>query len=395
MVCAALFFGVLNASAVALVLPSLGEELDASLSALGGVMSVFMLTYGVAIPVYGRLAERYGARRLFIFGLALFGLGSFACALAPSLEALIAARVIQGLGGAAFPGLGMTLASRAYPPERRGFALGMIAATLGVGSAAGPLVGGAIAGWLSWRALFFVSAGATLVIPLALRLLPGQSSDEQPSPWFPFVPAELRRAPLFRRVVAMAIVTSSAYLGAIVGLPLMLAERGLGPIEIGLLISPAAVVTGVLGVVAGRVVDRRGPRAPTSLGALGVVLALVTIGLASRGPSCAALVFILVGAAVSGASYALLNTPMAATLSRELPEHHTTLALSLYSTTSFVGGSVGAAVFVRIVEVHRAGWPQASTTSFAWAFAALAIPMLATFLLARRLPQGAPAPKAA
>ena len=112
-----------------------------------------LLVYGLAIPLYGRLADRYGARPLFLLGVAVFSAGSLLSALAPTFSLLLAARIVQAIGGAAVPGLGMTLASRAYGPESRGAVLGVIAATIGLAGAIGPLLGGALSG--VWMAIYF------------------------------------------------------------------------------------------------------------------------------------------------------------------------------------------------------------------------------------------------
>lgn len=92
--------------------------------------------------------------------------------LATDYSFLLVARIIQAVGGAAVPGLGMTLVSRAYGPESRGMVLGIIAATIGVGSAAGPLLGGLLSELFGWRSIFFVTAGAVLTIPYTIKALP-------------------------------------------------------------------------------------------------------------------------------------------------------------------------------------------------------------------------------
>lgn len=101
-VCSALFFGVVNGSAVAVVLPEIGADLNIAAGDLSWVLSGFLLAYGVAIPFYGRLASRFGARRLFLIGIAIFALGSTLSAIANGLETLLA-RTIQAIGGAAVP----------------------------------------------------------------------------------------------------------------------------------------------------------------------------------------------------------------------------------------------------------------------------------------------------
>ena len=143
-VCVALFFGVLNASAIGVVLPDIAADMSVDTGQLGWLMTGFLLVYGIAIPLYGRLADRCGARPLFLLGVAVFSAGSLLSALAPTFPLLLAARIVQAIGGAAVPGLGMTLASRAYGPESRGAPLGVIAATIGLAGAIGPLLGGAL-----------------------------------------------------------------------------------------------------------------------------------------------------------------------------------------------------------------------------------------------------------
>ena len=171
-VCVALFFGVLNASAIAVVLPDIAVDLSVETSQLSWLMTGFLLIYGIAIPFYGRLADRYGARSLFLLGVGVFSVGSLLSALAPNYSFLLAARIIQAVGGAAVPGLGMALASRAYGPEARGTVLGMIAATIGLGAAIGPLLGGALSESLGWQSIFVVNTAAAITIPIGLKVLP-------------------------------------------------------------------------------------------------------------------------------------------------------------------------------------------------------------------------------
>ncbi len=102
----------------------------------------------------------------------MFSLGSLLAALAPNYELLLGARVVQALGGAALPGLGMTLASRAFGPGNRGAALGALSATMGSGAAIGPLLGGTMSAQFGWQSLFAITALAVLVTPLALAVLP-------------------------------------------------------------------------------------------------------------------------------------------------------------------------------------------------------------------------------
>ena len=173
-VCVALFFGVLNASAVGVALPLIASDLSIGPGKLTWLMTSFLLIYGVGIPVYGRLSDIYGARRLFLLGVTVFSVGSTLAAFAPSFEWLLVSRVVQAIGGAAVPGLGMALVSRAYPAASRGKILGVVAATIGVGGAIGPLMGGLLSQSLGWQAIFVVNSAAAATIPVAYRILPRQ-----------------------------------------------------------------------------------------------------------------------------------------------------------------------------------------------------------------------------
>lgn len=128
-----MFFTVLNASAIGVPLPQIATDLGIGTGKVSWLMTGFLLVYGVAIPFYGRIADMYGAPRLFMIGLVVFTLGSLLSVVAPNYELLLTARIIQAAGGAAIPGLGMAIASRTFPAGRQGTVLGVLSATIGVG----------------------------------------------------------------------------------------------------------------------------------------------------------------------------------------------------------------------------------------------------------------------
>ena len=398
-VCAALFFGVLNSSGVTVILPEMGNALSVNTGQLSWVMSGYLLTYGIAIPFYGKLADRFGARPLFLLGIILFFIGSLACFSAPSFETLLGARVLQALGGAAFPGLGMAIASRSFPAEKRGIVLGAISATIGTGSAVGPLIAGVISDLLHWRALFGMSALVIFVFPLAWRVLPRDeehtdSSMDFPGGLFmalgiigllfavsqsnqtawtdptvlgalvmciigltglvlrqrtsaaPFIPSELVNNIRYLRLVTLGFLAAAVNLATLIGFPLMLAsQNGLNSFQIGLVALPGAVATAVFGVLAGRMVDRVGPRLPTRLGA-GIMLGtLIAFSLLSGG----SVTTMAILAGFLGAGFALLNTPIAAIVSVMVRPDTMASALSINTMMFFIGGSMGASLFSSII----------------------------------------------
>jgi len=162
----ALFMVVLDNLVVSTALPVIRTDLDASIEQLEWTVNAFTLTFAVFLLTGAALGDRFGRRRMFIGGLSLFTLASAAAALAPSMEALIAARAVQGIGGAIVMPLTLTLLSAAFPAEKRGVALGAWSGIAGLAVAAGPLVGGAVVEGIAWQWIFWLN------VPIGLVLLP-------------------------------------------------------------------------------------------------------------------------------------------------------------------------------------------------------------------------------
>src|SRR5205809_916277 len=139
----ALFMTTLDNLVVTTALPVIREDLHAGLSGLEWTVNAYTLTFAVLLITGAALGDRFGRRRLFVICLGIFTLASAAAALAPSVEALIAARAAQGIGGAIVTPLTLTILSAAVPVEKRGAALGAWGGISGLAVAIGPLVGGA------------------------------------------------------------------------------------------------------------------------------------------------------------------------------------------------------------------------------------------------------------
>jgi EmrB/QacA subfamily drug resistance transporter len=162
----ALFMVVLDNLVVSTALPVIRTDLNATIEQLEWTVNAYTLTFAVFLLTGAALGDRFGRRRMFIFGLALFTAASAAAALAPSMEALIAARAVQGIGGAIVTPLTLTLLSAAFPAERRGVALGAWSGIAGLAVAAGPLVGGAVVEGIDWQWIFWLN------VPIGIALLP-------------------------------------------------------------------------------------------------------------------------------------------------------------------------------------------------------------------------------
>src|SRR5438094_3742642 len=168
----ALFMTTLDNLVVTTALPVIRHDLHAGLSGLEWTVNAYTLTFAVLLITGAALGDRFGRRRLFVIGLGIFTLASAAAALAPSIDVLIAARAVQGLGGAIVTPLTLTILSAAVPPERRGLALGAWGGISGLAVALGPVVGGAVVEGISWQWIFWLNVPFGIaLIPLALTRL--------------------------------------------------------------------------------------------------------------------------------------------------------------------------------------------------------------------------------
>ncbi|HZO50003.1 MAG TPA: DHA2 family efflux MFS transporter permease subunit [Gaiellaceae bacterium] len=168
----ALFMVTLDNLVVTTAIPVIRKDLHASLSSLEWTVNAYTLTFAVLLLTGAALGDRFGRRRVFALGIAVFTAGSVAAALAPSVEALDLARAVQGLGGAIVMPLTLTILSAGVPAEKRGLALGAWGGISGLAVAFGPIVGGAVVEGISWQWIFWLNVPIGIaLVPLALSRL--------------------------------------------------------------------------------------------------------------------------------------------------------------------------------------------------------------------------------
>ena len=166
------FMVSLDTQVVATALPVIRVHLHASLAALEWTVNAYTLTFAVLLLPAAALGERLGQRRMLAAGLGLFTAASAACALAPNAGVLIAARAVQGAGGALVLPLAFALLSAGFPPQRRAWAIGIFTAVTGLAVAAGPIVGGAVAQGIAWPWIFWLNVPlGSVLVPLAATRL--------------------------------------------------------------------------------------------------------------------------------------------------------------------------------------------------------------------------------
>jgi EmrB/QacA subfamily drug resistance transporter len=171
------FMATVDGSIVNIALKTIQDSLRAEFHAVEWVVLCYLLTITCLLPTMGRLGDMFGKRRVTLAGFAIFTLGSGLCGLAWSIETLIAARVIQGVGAAMLQGVGSAVLVTAFPPSERGQALGYVGTTVAAGTLAGPVLGGLLLQHASWPAIFYVNVPIGLVaLALAVRTLPDDRS---------------------------------------------------------------------------------------------------------------------------------------------------------------------------------------------------------------------------
>ena len=167
------FMVVLDSLVVITALPRMQQDLHVGLSTLQWTVNAYGIAFAAGIITAAALGDRFGRRRVFVSGLALFTLASAACALAPHASLLIAARTVQGLGGAAVLPLSLTILTGAFPVERRGAIVGIYGGLAGLAVASGPLVGGALTQGIDWHWIFWANVPlGVIAVLLSARLLP-------------------------------------------------------------------------------------------------------------------------------------------------------------------------------------------------------------------------------
>src|SRR5512134_485021 len=177
-----IFMIILDSTVVNVAFTTLRREFGASLADTQWVLSIYVLSLGVTTPVSGFLADRFGIKRVYLAGIAIFVIGSFLCGLAPSLGWLIAARALQGFGGGMAQPLGPAQLYRAFPPKEQGTALGYFGIVLVFAPALGPVLGGWLVDANLWRLIFFINIPIGILgVILASRFLVDHQVERKPA----------------------------------------------------------------------------------------------------------------------------------------------------------------------------------------------------------------------
>src|SRR5690348_9928723 len=154
---------LVDATIVSIATPAIMTAFGANVDAVVWVTSAYLLAYAVPLLITGRLGDRFGPKRLYLIGLAVFTLASLWCGLSGSIEMLIVARVIQGFGAALMNPQTMAIITRIFPPEGRGRAMALWGATAGIATLVGPIVGGLLVDAAGWQWIFYINVPVGII----------------------------------------------------------------------------------------------------------------------------------------------------------------------------------------------------------------------------------------
>lgn len=396
--CMSLFIVGLDVSGLNLALPSIRRDLGATPAHLQWILDAYTIVLASLLLLSGSVADKVGRRRIFRIGLLVFGIGSVLCAFAASGDQLIAARMVQAVGGSMLNPVAMSIITNTFDnPKERAQAIGIWGGVVGVSMALGPLIGGVLVETIGWQAIFWMNVpvviaalvlttifvpesraakprsldpiGQTLVM-LALSALTYAIIEGRTAGWTSLtvlgcfavsiisiatliLVAPHQREPLIHPLFFRSWPFSGAVISAILGFSSMAgflfvntlylqSVRGFSPIRAGLMTLPMAVFNAVLAPISGRMVGTRGPRLPMIVAGAGIAGSALVLTELTASTDVAVL---LIAYAIFGIGNGWLNAPITNAAVSGMPRSQAGVAAGIASTSRQIGSALGVAVF--------------------------------------------------
>lgn len=420
--CLSLLMVAMDVTIVNVALPSIRHDLGASISGLQWVIDAYTMVVASLLMLAGSMADRFGRRRVFQLGMALFMLGSLLCSVAPTIHALIAFRIMQALGATMLNPVAMSIIANTFTePKARARAIGTWGAVAGIAMALGPLIGGALTESIGWRSIFWINLpiGAAAMV-LAARYIPESKAAHarrvdpvgqllvftilatvtyaviegphegwnsttivglfvvavlalgallvyEPRRHEPLIDVRFFHSAPFSSATLIAVCNFSAFSGFLFLNTLYLQEvRGLSAFDTGLCTLPLALATMISSPISGRLVGTHGTRPPLlASGAATLVSALMMTQLTAT----TSLPVLLVTYVIFGIGFGMGNAPITNTAVSGMPKAQAGLAAAVASTSRQIGASLGVALAGTILGAHiHQGFARASH-SFWWLIA--------------------------
>ena len=404
------FLAPLDSSIVNIALPDIATHLHTSLTAVTWVSDAYLLASATLLLSMGRLGDTWGLRNLYVWGLLVFGAGSLACALSSTLPVLIGARVLQSIGAAMLFAAGPAIVARAFPPEKRGAALGIISLAVAAGLTAGPALGGVLVGAFGWPSIFIINvplsviaaaiawrtlsedesigerfdvAGAVLAGGALLSLLGaitevgtyGIGSVEilgalgasaflgvtfiwwERRATMPMVDLRLFRSGVFSAGLVAALLAYMALFSITFTMPFFLVRaRGMGELPAGLVLTVLPLAMAVLAPYVGRLSDRIGSRVLSTVGLLVMAAGLAAMSMLHQFSS----LWLVAGDLfAAGAGIAIFQTPNTAAVLAATPRARAGVGSAFIAEARNVGMALGIALTAAIISARMGGMAAA------------------------------------
>lgn len=401
--------GSITADSVNPVLPLISKALEASKSQVSWIVSGIALVLAIGVPIYGRISDFFELRKLYIFAIMILASGSLLCAIAPNLPLLVLGRMVQGAGMSAIPVLSVIAISKVFPQGKRGGAFGIIAGTIGVGTAAGPIFGGVVGQYLGWNALFWftfllaimIVIGAYYALPtikpaesvgsnknfdfigglflgltvglLLFGITQGETSGFSSFSsltsligsvvalvgfiWRivtaenPFVPPVLFNNKDYVNTVIIAFFSMFAYYAVLVFVPLLVIEvNGLSSGQAGMILLPGSVVVAILSPFVGRLSDRFGDKRLIITGM--TLMGLSTLFLSTYASGASPLL-VSVGVLGVGIAFAFTNSPANNAAVSALDADKVGVGMGIFQGALYLGAGTGAGMIGALLSARR------------------------------------------
>ena len=404
-----IFMIILDSTVVNVAFQTLRRKFGGTLADSQWVLSIYVLALGITTPMSGFLGDRFGTKRIYLFGLSLFVVGSLLCGFASSLLMLVIARAIQGIGGGLAQPLGPAMLYRAWPLNQIGTALGYFGIVLTVAPALGPILGGVLVDANIWRVIFFLNVPIGIVgVFLGSRFLRNDKAPVKPkldpaglvlavvgfgsvlyaasiaesNGWTagptliffaigvvslvafaivelfivkePLLNLRLFKIPVFLIATLIGYVATVGLFGAEFLMPLYLqAMRGRSAIDTGLILLGVALASGITTQVAGRLYDRIGPRPLVIVGFVLLVINTWQLAQIQALTSIQWIIFLLV---IRGLGVGLVLQTTFTTALSAMPRSQLTRGSSLQNSTRFVVQAVAVAALAFFLPGWLAKW---------------------------------------
>jgi EmrB/QacA subfamily drug resistance transporter len=397
----ALFMDLLDMTVINVAIPTLATEFNASTTTIEWVVTGYLLSLALFIPISGWMGDRFGTKRVFMAALAIFVTGSLLCGLSGSVEELIAFRVFQGIGGGMLTPVGMAMLFRAFPPSERAAASAILTVPITVAPALGPILGGYLVDYQDWRWIFFLNVPVGILTLIGSAVFLREETQANPGrldlPGFtlsgygivsliyalseagqhgfdsgrvmlfgltgivaltaftvvelrtaqPMLDVRLLRDKLFGASNFVMLVGTASIMGVFFVLPIFLqTQKGISAFDVGLLTFPMALGVALMAQPASKMYPKIGPRRMMLVGFVGNLLMTATLALVGYETND---LWIAANMLVRGLFFGLMIIPLQAASFATISPEATGRASAIFNVSRQVAGSLGIAVMASIL----------------------------------------------